>query len=334
MSKLAFVLPNWATACKEDVVFYSKLAEQLGYDSIFVPETWGNDAFTLLATIALNTDRVKFGTGIVSIYSRSPAVMAQTIATIDMISDGRSFLGIGSSTDLVNENWHGTRHERPLQRTREYVEIIRLILSGERVNYKGEIFNLKNFRLQSRPLRKNIPIYLASLGPKNLQMTGQIADGWLPFLCPVSHLIKLKGMVEKASLAVGRTLKDVSVCPYVPALLADDQELANYKLKEFIAFYLGAMGPNYNRLVSSYGFEDDAAGIKEAWSRKDMEDAARCVSDKLLNAVSVNGPEENALEKLRAFQTETDCPVLMFPFKASREHIVNTLRKLAPNKAG
>ncbi len=334
MSKLAFVLPNWATIDRDGVVFYSKLAEELGYDSIWVPETWGNDAFTLLATIAHNTDSLKFGSGVVSIYSRSPAVMAQTIATIDMISGGRSVLGLGSSTDLVNENWHGTRHERPLQRTREYVEIIRLILSGERVNYEGEIFRLKNFRLQSEPVRRNVSVYLASLGPKNLQMTGEVADGWLPFLCPVGHLIKLRDVVEKASLTAGRAVKDVSVYPYVPALVSDDQEQANYRLKEFIAFYVGAMGPYYNRLVSSYGFETDASGVKEAWGRRDMEAAVKCVSDELTNTVSVNGLQEEALEKLHALWSEVDCPVLMFPFKASREQVVETLTRLAPKKAG
>lgn len=332
MSKLAFVLPNWATIDREGVVFYSELAEELGYDSIWVPETWGNDAFTLLATIAHNTNSLKFGSGIVSVYSRSPAVMAQTIATIDLISNGRSILGLGSSTSLVNENWHGVKHDRPLQRTREYVEIIRMILSGERVNYEGEIFKLRNFRLQSEPVRRNIPIYLASLGPKNLQMTGEIADGWLPFLCPVGHLIKLRDIVEKSSLAAGRTVKDVLTYPYVPALVSDDQEYANYRLKEFIAFYVGAMGPYYNRLVSSYGFETDASGAKEAWSRRDTAAAVKCVSDELMNTVSINGLQDEALEKLKALWSEVDCPILMFPFKASREQIVETLTMLAPKK--
>jgi len=334
MSKLAFVLPNWATIDREGVVFYSELAEDLGYDSIWVPETWGNDAFTLLTIIAHNTNSLKFGSGIVSVYSRSPAVMAQTIATIDLISNGRSILGLGSSTSLVNENWHGVKHDRPLQRTREYVEIIRLILSGERVNYEGEIFTLRNFRLQSNPVRRNVPIYLASLGPKNLQMTGEVADGWLPFLCPVDHLIKLRDVVEKSSLKAGRDVEDVSVYPYVPALVSDDQEQANYRLKEFIAFYVGAMGPYYNRLVSGYGFETDASGVKEAWSRRDTEAAVKCVSDELMNTVSINGLQENALEKLRVLWSEVDCPVLIFPFKVSREQIVETLTKLAPKRLG
>lgn len=330
MPKLGFVLPNWATTNKEDIIYYSGLAEYLGYDSIWVPETWGNDAFTLLTTIAHNTKNLKFGTGIVSIYSRSPAIMAQTISTIDMMSDGRSMLGLGASTNIVNENWHGIKHEKPLKRTREYLEIIRLILSGEKVNYEGEIFRLKNFRLQSKPLRRNIPIYLASLGPKNLKLTGEIADGWLPFMCPVDHLIKLRNEVEKAAKKASRDINAISVYPYIPALLSKDIEQANYKIKEFISFYVGAMGPYYNKLISSYGFENDAINIKDAWNSKDTVGAANSVSDELLELVSVNGSREEALNKIKSFQDEADCPILMFPFKASKEQVTETLESLSP----
>ena len=332
MPKLAFVLPNWATINKDEVIYYSRLAENLGYDSIWVPETWGNDAFTLLTTIAHNTNFLKFGTGIVSVYSRSPATMAQTISTIDLMSGGRSILRLGISSSIVSENWHGIRHEKPLKRTRECVEIIRMILSGERVNYEGEIFNLKNFRLQSKPLRRNIPIYLASLGPKNLKLTGEIADGWLPFLCPVNYLIELRNKVEKEAKAAGRSIDNISIYPYIPSLLSEDAEQAKYKLKEFISFYVGAMGPYYNKLISSYGFEHDAIKIKDAWNRRNVVEAANSVSDKLLESVSINGSKKEALNKLRSFQDEVNCSILIFPFKAAKEQIVETLETLAPNR--
>ena len=329
MPNLAFVLPNWATTNKEDVIFYASLADNLGYDSVWIPETWGNDAFTLLTTIALNTKNLKIGTGIVSIYSRSPAVMAQTISTIDSFSGGRAMLGLGASTDTVNENWHGAEHKQPLRRTREYVEIIRLILSGDRVNYNGEIFKLKNLKLQSRPLRRDIPIYLASLGPKNLELTGEIADGWLPFLCPVDHIIKLKESVRNAAESFGRNIDDIAIYPYIPALLSKDTELANYRIKEFISFYVGAMGPHYYNLISSYGFADDAVKIREAWNSKDMEACINGVSEELLELVSINGPRDNAEKKIESYQNVSTCPILMFPFKATKEQIVETLETLA-----
>lgn len=331
MPKLAFVLPNWATTNKDDVIFYSGLADDLGYDSIWVPETWGNDAFTLLTTIANNTKKIKFGTGIVSIYSRSPAIMAQTISTIDTFSGGRAILGLGASTDTVNENWHGAKHKKPLRRTREYVEIIRHILSGERVNYSGELFNLKNLKLQSKPLRRDIPIFLASLGPKNLELTGEIADGWLPYMCPVDHLLKLRNDVENGAKIADRDMDEISIYPYLPCLLSRDTEEANYKIKEFISFYVGAMGPHYYNLISSYGFSDNAARIREAWNNKDVEGCINSVSDKLLELVSINGSRENAINKLDTYRKVSTCPIIMFPFKATKEQIVETLESLAPS---
>jgi len=332
VSKLAFVLPNWATIGKDDLIYYSGLAEDLGYDSIWVPETWGNDAFTLLTSIALNTTKLKIGTGIVSIYSRSPANIAQTISTIDSFSGGRAMLGLGASTDAVNENWHGVKHKKPLRRTREYVEIIRLILSGERVNYDGEIFKLKNLKLQSKPIRRDIPIFLATLGPKNLELTGKIADGWLPFLCPEKHILKLRHKVEKAALDSGRIMNDIAIYPYVPALISKDTDRANYLIKEFISFYVGAMGPHYNKLISSYGFEDDAIRIREAWNSKDMESCINGVSDDLLDLVSINGSRESAERKLKSYLDISTCPIIMFPFKATKEQITETLEALAPSK--
>jgi len=331
MGKLAFVLPNWATLTREEVIYYAKLGEDLNYDTIWIPETWGNDAFTIMNTIAENTTRIKFGCGIISVFSRSAAIMAQTIATIDTFSGGRAILGLGPSTNIVNENWHGIKHERPLRRTREYVEIIRLILSGERVTYDGEIIKLRNMKFQSKPLRRNIPVYLASLGPKNLELTGQLADGWLPFLCPETHINKLKKNVEDAALKAGRSMSDITICPYVPALLSsDNQEEADFKIKEFISFYVGAMGPHYYNLVTSYGFGDDAVTIREAWNNKDLVKCAESVSDELLDLVAVKGTADSAHKKLDSYRKVSDCPILMFPFKSTKEQILETLETLAP----
>ncbi len=331
MGKLAFVLPNWATLSRDELIFYSKLGEQLGYDTVWVPETWGNDAFTIMNTILENTEKINVATGIISVFSRSAANIAQTIATIDKFSGGRALLGLGPSTDVVNKNWHGTDHQRPLRRTREYIEIIRMILSGERVNYDGELIKLKNMKFQSKPFRRDIPVYLASLGPKNLELTGQLADGWLPFLCPEGHIKKLGKFVEDAALKAGRSMDDITVCPYVPALLsAGDPEEADFKIKEFISFYVGAMGPHYYNLISSYGFDGDAANIREAWNSKDLVRCTESVSDKLLDLVAVKGPREEALKKLDSYREVSDCPILMFPFKSTKEQIVETLETLAP----
>ena len=324
MDKLAFVLPNWATLTRDELIFYAKLGEELNYETIWVPETWGNDAFTIMNTIAENTKRINFACGIISVFSRSAAIMAQTIATIDTFSGGRAIIGLGPSTNIVNENWHGMKHEKPLR-------IIRMILSGERVTYEGEIIRLNNMKFQSKPLRRDIPIYLASLGPKNLELTGQIADGWLPFLCPEFHITALKKIVEDAALNAGRSISDITICPYVPALLSSENpEEADFKIKEFISFYVGAMGPHYYNLITSYGFEDDAVNIREAWNNKDLVKCAESVSDELLDLVAVKGTSESGRQKLDSYREVSNCPILMFPFKSTREQIVETLEALAP----
>lgn len=331
MGNLAFVLPNWATLTRDEVVFYARLGEKLNYDTIWIPETWGNDAFTIMNTVAENTSRIKFACGIVSVFSRSAANIAQTIATIDTFSGGRSILGLGPSTNVVNENWHGMKHEMPLGRTKEYVEIIRLILSGERVNYDGKILKLSNMKFQSKPLRLDIPIYLASLGQKSLELTGRIADGWLPFFCPEGHIQKLGETVRDSAVKAGRSMSDITVCPYVPALLSSkDPGDADFKIKEFISFYIGAMGPHYYNLISSYGFGNDAKNIRDAWNNKDLVKCAESVSDELLDLVSVKGSYENALKKLDSYRQVSNCPILMFPFKSTKDQIVETLEALAP----
>lgn len=331
MGKLSFVLPNWATLTRDELIFYARLGEELNYETIWIPETWGNDAFTIMNTIAENTTQINFACGIISVFSRSAANIAQTIATIDSFSGGRAILGLGPSTNVVNENWHGLKHERPLRRTREYVEIIRLILSGERVNYEGEIIQLSNMKFQSKPLRRNVPVYLASLGPKNLELTGELADGWLPFLCPEEHINKLGISVEGAAVKAGRSMKDITICPYVPALLSSENPAeADFKIKEFISFYVGAMGPHYYDLVTSYGFGEDAASIREAWNNKDLVKCAESVSDELLELVAVKGSAYSAKEKIESYRKVSDCPILMFPFKSTREQIVETLKTLAP----
>ncbi|MGB2691684.1 MAG: LLM class flavin-dependent oxidoreductase, partial [Thermodesulfobacteriota bacterium] len=199
MSRIGLVTPYWNNITKEEFIEIAQLAEDLGYDSIWVPEMWGRDAFSIIGLLAAHTKKIKLATGIIPIFSRSPAVIAQTIATLDEISDGRMMLGLGTSGPIVIENWHGMAYEKPLQRTREYVEIIKMILNSERVNYEGEIFKLKNFRLQFKPVRKNIPIFIAAMGSKNIQLTGEVADGWIPFLVPPEHLeIGMKELLSGA----------------------------------------------------------------------------------------------------------------------------------------
>lgn len=322
MSATGIVLPYWSNARKEDLLYFSKLAEDLGYDSIWVPEMWGRDAFSLISFMASVTERIKLATGIISVYSRSPAIIAQTAATIDEYSGGRMIIGLGISTSLVNERWHGAKFEKPLARTKECVEIIRMVLGGGRVDYDGEIFSLGNFRLLFKPTRSEIPIHIASIGPKNIELTSRTADGWIPYLCSTDFARKQKRIFESSG-------RDVSINPFLPALVSDGGSEAREIVREFVAYYICSMGDYYRRLVSGYGYAEEAEKAKSLWNENRAE-AVKCVSDGLLDLVCVTGSTETGREKLEEFASAVDLPILMFPYRASREQIVFSMKALAP----
>ena len=200
--RIGFQFPHERKGSVEELLDYARLADRVGYDTIFVPESWSRDAFTTLGAIAAVTERVRLGPGIVNVFSRTPALIAQSIATLDELSGGRAVLGLGTSGPVVIENWHGMSFERALRRTRETVEIVKLALKGGPVDYSGEIFSLKGFRLGFKPVRDDIPIFIASIGPRNNRLAGEIADGWLPIWLPLggfSDALKEVGDVREVA---------------------------------------------------------------------------------------------------------------------------------------
>ncbi|MGB7292180.1 MAG: LLM class flavin-dependent oxidoreductase [Thermodesulfobacteriota bacterium] len=331
LSTIGLVIPYWNDITKDEIIDFAQLVEGLGYDSIWVPEMWGRDAFSILSVIALNTKRIKLGTGIVSVFSRTPAIIAQTIATLDEFSEGRVILGLGTSGPVVIENWHGVNFDQPLRRTREYVEIIRMIISGQRVNYEGDIFKLKNFSLQFKPFREVIPIYIASIGPKNMMLTGEIADGWIPFLVPIEHYTQTGDYLRAGAEEGGRQFDNIKVCPYIPALVSDDEDASRRLIKEYVAFYIGAMGTYYSGLIRRYGFQDEANSIVEAWKKGSKEEAIKGVSDSLLNSVAITGSANAGKIKMEEFRKAgADIPIIIFPPKASRDLVKQTINNLSP----
>ena len=315
-------MPYWADVKKDDLTYFSKLAEDLGYHSIWVPEMWGRDAFSLISHMASVTEKIKLATGIISIYSRSPALIAQSAATMDEYCGGRLILGLGISSVYLNEYWHGTKFERPIRRTLECVEIIRTILAGKRADYDGEIFKLRNFRLLFEPLRSEIPIYIASMGPKNIELTSQIADGWIPYLCPVSLINERKEMFASGG-------REITLAPFLPAMVSDDRRESREIVREFVALYVCSMGDYYHKLVSSYGFGEEADRAKKLW-RDNRAEAVKSISDELIDLVSVSGSPDEARERLGMFADNSDLPILMFPYNASREQTAFAMEALAP----
>jgi F420-dependent oxidoreductase-like protein len=288
-------------------------AEALGYDSIWAAEAYGSDAATVLAWLAGSTSRIKLGAGIFQIPGRSAAMTAMTAATIDQISGGRFLLGLGTSGPQVSEGWHGVGFGKQLQRTREYVSVVRMALAHKPVEFHGETMDLplpngpgKVLKLTIRPVQERIPIYLAVLGPKNVALAGEIADGWLPVFFSPEHVAELRTPLEQGAALAGRSLDDFRICPNVNVLISDDVENARNAMRPVLALYIGGMGSReqnfYNRLVSGYGFESAARQVQELYLAGKRTEAMEALPDELIDLVTIAGPPDRARQRLRAFR--------------------------------
>ncbi len=290
-------------------------AETLGFDSVWAAESWGTDAVTVLAWMAACTSRIKVGSAIMQIPGRTPANTAMTAATLDLMSGGRFLLGLGTSGPQVVEGWHGQPWGKPLVKTREYVEIVRAALRRELVEHDGEHYRIpyhgpgesglgKPLKLMLRPLRAQIPIYLAAIGPKNVALAFEIADGWLPiFVVP-----------ERFRDAYGTPPAGFEIAATVNVLVGDDVDGLRNSLKPHVALYVGGMGAKgknfYNALVSRYGWEAEAAEIQELYLAGKQREAIAAVPDELVDAVSLVGPKERIRERLEAWR-ETPVTTLL-----------------------
>jgi F420-dependent oxidoreductase-like protein len=309
-----------------------RLAEERGYETVFVPESWGHDAVTTLTELAVHTQRIRLGTGILPIWSRSPALLAMTAASLDELSGGRFILGLGISGPVVIQDWHGIPFERPIQRTREAIAIIRLALAGHRVTHDGEIFQVQRFRLEIDAPRPRIPVYIASIGPKNLQLTGEVADGWLPIYCSPEGLALMREEVAAAAAAAGRDPATIEVAPYILACHAEDPEVARRLVRSHLAYYIGGMGTFYFNLMQRSGFGPEAVSIQSAWKRGDRPGAAKLVSDAMLEALSLTGDQAACLAQLDRFRSAgATLPVLMPPRGSTPAMVRRTIDLLAPS---
>ncbi len=318
----------------DEVIASAKLADELGYDTMWVGESWGWDVFTTLTMIACHTNRIRLGTGIATVFSRSPSMTAQSIASLDVISGGRATLGLGTSGRIVIEDWHGIEYSKPLERTREYINIIRLILSGRRVDFQGNIFNLARFRLPFSPVQEHIPIYIASLGPKNLSLTGELADGWLPTWPHVRHLPHMFRVVEQGAVEAHRNPANIDVAPSILCYVScnsEEEAEARRLLSSHIAYYVGGMGTYYYDLFTRYGYGEESTLIRQAWSSGDRGGAAALVSQDMLDNITITGDEDTCREKLSKYRDNgATSPVIGCPHGCDTEIVLRTIRALAP----
>jgi F420-dependent oxidoreductase-like protein len=312
--KLGVMLGYWGMGLTAaDQLALTQTAEELNYDSVWTAEAYGSDAATVLAWLAAATTRIKLGSAIFQIPGRSAAMTAMTAATIDNLSGGRMLLGLGTSGPQVSEGWHGVRFAKQLQRTREYVAVVRMALAHQKVELHGETLELplpdgpgKVLKLTLRPVQERIPIYLAALGPKNVALAAEIADGWLPVWFSPEHTASLRGPLEEGAARAGRTLTDFRICPTVNVMIHDDVEVARNAMRPMLALYIGGMGSReqnfYNRLVASYGFEHEALEVQDLYLSGRKSEAMLALPDAMIDAVCIAGPRDHAKERIKAFR--------------------------------
>jgi coenzyme F420-dependent oxidoreductase len=325
-------LPVAAQPSIESLVSLAQRAESQGYRRAWLPETWGRDAPTVLSAIAERTDDIGVGPSILNVYSRSPALVGQTAATLQELSGGRLRVGIGPSGPAVIEGWHGESFDRPLRRTREYVEIVRKVLSGETVNYAGEVFTLGGFRLRSDPPETPVPIDAAGMGPKSVELAGRFADGWHALmLTPEGVRERMEDLRRGAELG-DRDPEDVRVTLSLTCAVSEDGERARELARQHLAFYVGAMGTFYRDALSRQGYEETATEIATAWGNGDQTAALAAIDDDLLTDLGAVGTPEKAREELRKF-TEidgVDSVAVSFPRGAEPDELESTIDALAP----
>lgn len=287
--RLSYVSPFSKPEHRKRIIDYARLAEGAGYESVWVPEAFGSEAFTLLGALASHTRRMKLATGIVNVFSRSPALLAQAFATLDELSDGRAIIGLGTSGPIVVQDWHGMKFEKPVTRMREVVEIMRMALAGERVNYEGQIFRLKGFQMLIRPVQKPIPVYLATFKPNSVKQTGEIADGWLPTHASLRHFGRMQQALVDGAKGAGRDPKSIDSAPLTLVACAENGDQARALCAQHLAYYVGGMGTYYGELMHDFGYGEMADRIQALWKEGDRAGATRAIPRDVLDDLVIAG---------------------------------------------
>ena len=293
-----------------EIVDCARLAESLGYDSVWMAEGHGGDQFAVLSAVAAQTERVMLGTCISSVFVRSAPTIALAAATVDQISGGRFILGLGSSHKVQVEPEHGLPYGKPVTRVRETAEVVRRLLQEGRVSYQGETVAIEQYELWFAPLRPRLPIYFAAVFSKMIGVCGEVADGVILTRTTLDVGAEARRHIAAGAKAAGRDASEVDVTSLLPAAAADDPAQAFDALRPGVAMYTGFF-PRYNRLASDQGFGDEAAAIADAWARGDHEAAIRAVSDALIDSACIVGTPARCRERIAAFHASgIDLPMI------------------------
>ena len=282
----------------------SKIISSTNIDSIWIPETWGMENFAMLSAVSGKTITQKIGSSIINIYSRSPSTIAMGAMTVDSISKGRLILGLGTSSIPIVEDYHGANFEKPVQRMKEYVEIIRLILSGKPINYSGKIFNLKNFTSLIKPQRTNIPIYLAAINQKMVNLTWSIGDGVIFYLRPMEEM--------KQTISKMQAKKNIDVACQIITCVSEDSDNAILRAKKTLAFYI-SVGKIYREFLENNGFKNETNNIFNEFKKSGFTSNHELVTNSMLDSLCISGTPEECKNKLQNFiDAGIDLPIIQF----------------------
>lgn len=335
--KLGLNMGYWGMGNDAANLELAKEADRLGYSVAWVAEAYGSDAPTILSWVAAQTTQIDVGSAIFQIPGRTPANCAMTAATLDSLSGGRFRLGLGVSGPQVSEGWHGVRFDKPLGRTREYTEIVKMALRREKVRYDGQHYVLplpdgpgKALQLTVHPVREEIPMYLASVGPKNLELTGELFDGWLAIFYSPEYAKESLGHIEAGRAKVGKTLEGFDVVPSMPIVLGDDQQACADQIRWYAALYIGGMGSRdknfYNQLAVRMGYDEAAGTIQDLYLDRKYDEAAAAVPFDFLEQTALLGTKEQVAEKMQRLAASGVTTLTITPTSADIETGKATLR--------
>jgi len=335
--RLAVNLGYWGGGNDRDNLALAQEADRLGFDSVWAAEAYGSDAATVLAWVAAQTERIDVGSAVFQIPARTPAMTAMTAATLDSLSGGRFRLGLGVSGPQVSEGWHGVRFDKPLARTREYSDIVKLALSRQKVRYDGQHYVLplpdgpgKALQLTVHPVREHIPMYLAAVGPKNLELSGELFDGWLAIFYSPDFAQEQLAQIAAGREKVGKTMEGFDVVPTVPIVIGDDPRVCADPIRWYAALYVGGMGSRdknfYNQLASRMGYEEAAGKVQDLYLDRKYEQAAAEVPFEFLDATSLLGSKERIAEKMQVLAASGVTTLTLSPFTGTLVERKATLR--------
>jgi alkanesulfonate monooxygenase SsuD/methylene tetrahydromethanopterin reductase-like flavin-dependent oxidoreductase (luciferase family) len=280
----------------EEILRFSRLAN--GYKnvhSLWVPETWGREAFSTLGAISQVASHPKLGTAILNIYSRTPSTIAMGGTTLDILSGNRTLMGLGVSTSAIIEDWHGLAFNKPLARMREMIALLRLIWTGNQVSFRGDFFSVSNFKLLHPPPRRSIPIFLAAVNPLMIGLSISVAEGVLLFLRPLNEL---RSTVQKIRKEIRRPFELAST--FICSISDEHPDRARLRAAKTLAFYI-SVGLFYRKLISKSGFANETDAIVEVYNKKGLDAASRIVSDKLLDEIAICGDSEQGRHSMQRF---------------------------------